>query len=132
MPKGNAGDYLWFRSQFQDVSGQLNVAAATGDTTLVTARDANTAIFVQRIVVYIQTDAAQSMAFTDTAATPVEIAKVSTSPGASTRWDFDFGEEGIQLTQGKNFLMDVSAAGLVGVVKYYAYTKNVVTTSGLL
>lgn len=112
-----------YRSFYQDVSGKLIVLAATDDTTLVTVRSTSHTIYVQRIIFNCTTDAAQSMNFTDSAGTPVGFAKVTSSPGADTRWDFDFGDEGIPLTEGKNFLMNVSAAGLAGVLKWYAYSK---------
>lgn len=111
------------RTFHRDISGSLTVAAATGDTTLVTVRNANTTIYVQQVIVYITTDAAQSMSFEDTADTPVVVCKVTTSPGVDTRWAFDFGPDGRPLTEGKNFNLNVSAAGLAGHVEWYGYSK---------
>ena len=119
----SAGDYLWYRKIHRDVSTELTFTASTGDTTLITATSASHTIFVQRIVVWITTDAAQSLSFEDTAGTPVQIAEVTASPGDSTRWDFDYGEEGTPLTEGTNLNMNVSAAGLAGRVKVYAYQR---------
>ena len=116
-------DAASYRSFHRDVSTELTVLAATGDTTLITATSASHQIFVQRIIVYITTDAAQSMAFEDTAGTPVKIAEVPSSPGDETRWDFDYGDEGWALTAGTNLNMNVSAAGLAGIVKVYAYQR---------
>ena len=112
-----------YRKHFQDISGELVVAAATGDTTLVTARNANSKIYIQRLIVYVTTDAAQSAAFEDTATPAYKIAEVTTSPGDETRWDFDYGDEGLPLTEGKDFVMNVSSAGLAGTVKWYGYTR---------
>lgn len=116
----NAAD---FRRWNMDVSGSLIVAAATGDTTLVTVRNANSTLFIQRIVFYVTTDAAQSIAFVDSNGTPVGAAKVTTSPGVDTRWEFTFGERGMPLTEGKNFVMDVSAAGLAGNLEWEGYSR---------
>lgn len=116
-------DAAGYRTYYQDISGNLAVAAATGDTTLVTARNANSTIYIQRIIVYVTTDAAQSASFVDSNGTPKKLAEVTTSPGDETRWDFDFGDAGVPLTEGKNFVLDVSAAGLAGNVIWYGYSK---------
>ncbi len=121
-----AADYRCF---YQDISGNLTVAAATGDTTLVTAKDIYHTIFIQRIIVYVTTDAAQSASFVDSNGTPKKIAEVTTSPGDETRWDFDFGDAGVPLTEGKNFVLDVSAAGLAGIVTWEGYSKLTAVTS---
>ncbi len=112
-----------YRSHYQDVSGQLTATASTDDTTLVTVRNANSTIFVQRVIVYITTDAAVSWSFEDSANTPIKVCKVSTSPGVDTRWDFDFGDIGHSLTEGKNFVLNVSATGLAGSISWYGYSK---------
>lgn len=112
-----------YRRFYQDASTELVVAAATGDTTLITVRSTSHTIYIQRIIGYITTDAAQSMAFQDTATTPYKVFEITTSPGDETRWDCDYGDEGVPLTQGKDFDMNVSAAGLAGTVKVYAYQK---------
>jgi hypothetical protein len=115
--------YVGARLNATDISGSLTAVAATDDQTLVTARNASTTIFIQRVIVYITTDAAQSWAFTDSNGTPVPVCKVTTSPGVDTRWDFDFGPRGMPLTVGKNFLLNMSAAGLAGTVNWYGYSK---------
>lgn len=111
------------RTFHRDISGSLTLAAATGDTVLVTVRNANTTIYVQQVIVYITTDAAQSMSFEDTANTPVVVCKVTTSPGVDTRWSFDFGPNGRPLTEAKNFNLNVSAAGLAAHIEWYGYSK---------
>ena len=119
----SAGDYLWFRKVHRDVSTELTATASTGDTTLITVTSASHTIFVQEIIAYITTSAAQSWEFEDTAATPVVIAPVTTSPGDETRWAFDYGPEGYPLTEGTNLRLDVSATGLAGNIKVYAYQR---------
>jgi hypothetical protein len=116
----------WYRGLYEDISGELTVAADTDDTTLVTAKTTpvNHTIFIQRVIFYVTTDAAVSMSFEDSASTPVSVAKIPTSPGVDTRWDFDFGEDGLPLTAGKNFVMNVSATGLAGRLKWYGYQKR--------
>ena len=113
-----------YRNHYQDISGELAVAAATDDTTLVSVKNASYTLYIQRIVFWVSTDAAQSMSFEDSNGTPKQIAEIPSSPGDSTRWDFDFGEEGLPLTEGKDFKMMVSAAGLAGQLKWYGYSKQ--------
>lgn len=118
-----ARDDGWFRRTYEDISGELAVLAATDDSTLVTSRGTNYTIYIQRIIFYVTTDAAQSMSFEDSNGTPKQVANIPASPGDDTRWDFDFGPEGYPLTAGKDFKMMVSAAGLAGNLKWYGYQK---------
>jgi hypothetical protein len=115
------GDYTKNRVVFKDASTNLVVLAGTGDTTLITARNTSHTVFVQRIIAYITTNAAQSWSFEDSAG--FQIAEIPTSPGDSTRWDFDFGPRGVPLTAGANFLLNVSAAGLAGHIEVDAYQR---------
>lgn len=126
MPLSTAVDY---RRYFKNISGNLTVTTSTDDTTLVTANSSGkTTIYIQRVIGYVTTDAAQSVSFTDSANTPLKIAELTTSPGDETRWDFDWGEEGVPLTEGKNFLMNVSAVGVALTLKWYGYEK--ITSAG--
>lgn len=109
---------LWYR----DLSQSFAIAAADGDTTLLTGKASYT-IYIQRIIVWISTSAAQSWSFEDNNGTPKQVAEIPATPGDSTRWDFDFGEEGVPLTEGKNFVLNVSAAGLAGNITVLAYLK---------
>jgi hypothetical protein len=108
------------RSIYPNISGSSVVAAADTDSTLVAAKASHT-IFVQRIIAYVSTDAAQSWSFEGTAGRV--IAKVTTSPGVDTRWDFDFGDEGVPLAEGDALLLNASAAGLAGNITWYGYRK---------
>lgn len=111
------------RTFYQDISGNLTLTAATDDTVLVTAKNTNYTLFIQRVIFTVTTDAAQSISFEDTAGSPVRVCKVPTSPGVDTRWEFDFGAAGYPLTSGKNFNMNVSAVGLAGHLEWYGYQK---------
>jgi len=121
MSVRTAADY---RAWYKNISGTKVVLAATDDTTLVTIGDTtNNTIYIQRIIFFVTTDAAQSMVFDDVTS-GVVIAEIPASPGDSTRWDFWFGEEGIPLTQGESFGFDVSAAGLAGQLSWEGYEKR--------
>ena len=120
-----------YRRYYQDISGELNVLAATDDSTLVSVKNASYTLYIQRIIFYVTTDAAQSMSLEDSNSTPKKVAEVPSSPGDETRWDFDHGEEGIPLTEGKDFKMMVSAAGLAGQLKWYGYQKQTANLNAL-
>ena len=113
--------YKHIRALFGDVSCSTTLTAASTDTTLITAKTSYT-IYVQRIVAWISTDAAQSWSFEDTT-TGKQIGEIPASPGDSTRWDFDYGAEGIPLTVSEGLEVDVSAAGLAGTIVVEAYQK---------
>lgn len=125
----SAGDYVRFRKLYQDISGQLQVVAATDDSTLVTAKSTKHSIFIQKIEIEITTYSAKTWTFTDSAGTPVPIKHISIPaaavalPSESNTMIADFGPEGVQLTEGKNFLLDVSAAGAAGIVKWQGYQR---------
>lgn len=120
----SGGDYLYYRRVYQDVSTELAVAATDDDQTLITVKNANYTIFVQRIIAYITTSGAFSWSFEDSNSPAKKIAGVTNPPGVDTMWTFDYGEEGLPLTQGKNLLLNVSAAGLAGQIKVYAYQRQ--------
>ena len=121
--------YGSYRSFYQDISGSHVLAAAAGDATLVTVRDVYHTLFIQRIVVWVFTDAAQSLSFEDSNSSAKQIAEVTTSPGDSTRWEFHFGEKGVPLTEGKNFLLNVSAAGIGANIEWEGYSRLTAVTS---
>lgn len=118
---------LFWRQQFRDVSFARTVAAA--DTTIASIIPAKVGqtLFIQRIIVWVGTDAAQSATFQDTNGTPVVIAKIAASPGANVRFDFDFGGLGYPCTADKGFSIVLSAAGLGFNVRVYAYARPTVT-----
>lgn len=98
------------------------IATDSGAITLVTAVNARHTIFVTKIVVTTTTDAAQSLAFADSASSPVPIITQKVSPGLGANvWDFT--EDGIPLTEGKNLTLTPSAAGLAGIIHVEGYQK---------
>ena len=111
------------RTFHRSISGSATYAASDTTATLVTVRNANSTIYIQRVIAYITTDAAQSWTFQDSNGTPVVVCAVTTSPGVNTRWDFDFGPRGKPLTEGKNFVISMSAAGLAGHIEWEGYSK---------
>lgn len=96
------------------------VAADTTQDAFLTKR-ANHRIWVQRIIGYITTDAAQSITFQDDAGTPLVVFTITTSPGDETRWDADYGDVGFPLGENQDLDIVLSSAGLAGNIIVYAY-----------
>ena len=119
---GNAARNQNYNSRFQDVGGTALLAAAGDDQTLVTNPNAAYSIFVQKIRAHVTTDAAQSASFEDSNATPKKIAQIIASPGLGYQ-EWDFGPQGVQLTEGKNFVLNVSAAGLAMTIQWEGYMR---------
>lgn len=115
------GDYTRRRIIYRDVSLTQAFAATDGNLTLITGR-ANHTLYIQRVIITIKTSAAQVITFEDNNSSAVYVCKIPASPGADTRWDFDFGPEGVALTSGKNFMQDMTA-GNAGHVEINAYLK---------
>ena len=124
-----AGDYRHFTNTYSDKTTDLNVLAATDDTTLITAKSASHQIWVQKISVNISTYSAKTWQFEDSASTPVPVANLSIPAAAvalnseSSTIVYDFGPKGFPLTVGKNLVLNVSAAGAAGQVHVEAYEK---------
>lgn len=108
---------------FQDISGSLSVVAATDDTTLVTNPRTADTIFLQKLHIEITAgSAAKTWTFKDSAGTPVNMVP-TVDASVVAHFDFDFGPRGVPLTEGKNFLLDVSAAGAAGWISWEGYQK---------
>ena len=113
-----------YRIRFQDCSYDHDILAADSTTLNAVLAKANHTIFVQAIIVNVYTDAAQTLAFQDTASTPVIIHKTRSSPGLGPIDEsVDFGSEGKALTEGKGLDITISGAGLGCAVKVIAYRK---------
>ena len=122
------GDYTRRRIIYRDASTTVDFAATDGNTTLVTGKTNNT-VYVQRIIVVIKTSAAQAITF-QSGTTSLYVTKIPASPGADTRWDFDFGPEGKALPTAENLQMAMTA-GNAGHVEVLAYFKpDAVVTVG--
>lgn len=118
-------DYGFYRAVFSSASVTASVAAADTATidNVITAKNANWTIHVQRITLSVTTDAAQSLTFQDDAGSPVVIAKSAASPGLGVEMVADFGPEGFPLTKGKNLDIVISGAGLACQISIEAYQR---------
>lgn len=127
----NAKSYDWYRSMYSDKSVRGRVAAADSATIedVVAVKNLNYTIYVQRIMLSVTTDAAQSLTFQDDAGTPVVIGKSAASPGLGIEVVADFGPEGFALTTAKNLDIVISGAGLGCVYVIEAYQKQTVALS---
>lgn len=121
------GDYSRKLDRYTDVSVQYQIAAADTGTKTPIAASTGYSIFVQKILVSIFTDAAQSLTFQDNAGTPVVIGKTKASPGLGPIL-FDFGPDGYPLTEAKQLDIVISGAGLGAAIFITAYKKPTAAT----
>lgn len=129
-----AADY---RSFYRDKSTTLQILAATDDqASFITPKSTDHQLFIQSITVAVTTYSAKTWTFQDTNGTPVPIWHISIpaaapTTGGDTVFTIDFGASGVPLTIGKDFSLDVSAAGAAGIIKVEAYEKlaNVVAAA---
>jgi hypothetical protein len=117
------------RTLFREISGSTVLAAAddlSSTPRVLVPLAAKYTIFIQKITVNVITDNAATQNFEDNATTPVIIAKTKASPGIGPIL-FDFGEEGRPLTEGKQFELKSSAAGLAADITWLGYIKPTAT-----
>lgn len=119
-----AEGYLQQRRWNQDISGSLRTTAGTTTTTLVTnQRPLTDTIFIQKIHLEITTGAAQTYTYGDSQ--PLDLVP-AVSVASIAHFDFDFGPTGMPLTQGKNFVLTISAAGALTNSTWEGYQKRTV------
>jgi hypothetical protein len=110
------------RRQYSDISGSKAIAVGTGTTTLQAGRT-NYSTWIQSINVTITVGAAgKTWVFEDSSGTPITITPVLDVSGAG-QFNFDFGSTGVQLTQDKDFLVLMSAAGAIGQITWEGYSR---------
>lgn len=112
-----------YREIYEDISGAQVMATGTGDTTLVTVKASHT-IYIQRLKVQLTTGSSgKTWSFEDSANTPISISGALDAATAPASYELFFGAEGVPLTEAKNFVLNVSAAGAAGQVTWQGYQK---------
>lgn len=125
-----AGDYMIFQRRYQTLSTNKQVAATDSGTIHLIADAlvfANHTLNVQKIEIAVLTDAAQTATFQDTSG--VKIAVTKSSPGLGPIV-FDFGPEGIAVTEAKGLDVVLSGAGLALAIHVEAYQRSSSTITG--
>lgn len=126
-----AGDYRFYQN-FYRKKNVTSVATTSTDystaSSIITPKSTSYTLFIQKITVSVTTYAAKTWTFQDSTGTPVPIALASIPAAAPTTggdadFVYDFGPEGIPLTEGKNLDWKMSATGAAGVVHVEAYEK---------
>lgn len=117
--------YLRGRLLNTNITGRKNVVAADSGSVALASSKTGWTMYIQRLHVHIITSVAQTATFEDTlAATPVKVAATDSAPGVDTHYDWDFGPEGRELTEAKNFVVTLSAAGLAFHCEWEGYLKQ--------
>lgn len=111
--------YGQLRKFHQDISGQLTVAAGTDDATLVALRALHT-IYIQKYHVQITTGSG-AITWNLKDGDGLTVSGLLSAAVAPVSFERDFGARGFALGEGKAFLLDVSAAGAVGVITWEGY-----------
>jgi hypothetical protein len=115
------------RRTYEDVSVSGFVLAAddysTNKRALVAAKAGET-IYVQKVNIIVTTDNAATQTVQDTASTPLIAAKTTASPGVAKDFLFDWGAQGLALTEGKGLDLTNSAAGLAYSFTVEAYRRR--------
>jgi hypothetical protein len=119
--------YDFYRSMYADKTARGIVLVADSATinNAIAVRNARHAIYVQRIMLAVTTDAAQSLTFQDDNGTPKVVGKSAASPGLGVEVVADYGPEGIALTTGTNLDIVISGAGLACGYVVEAYERLV-------
>ena len=111
----------------RDIYGAISqsvrfITSYTGTDPLIASPGAKYTIFIQKILFLCTTDAAQNITIRDNASTPIVATYIATSPGLGLK-TYDFGAEGMPMTQGKDIDIAVSGAGLAGWISVEAYAR---------
>lgn len=101
-------------------------------TTAVTVKDVNHTIFVQRITLSVTTHVdGKTFDVQDTASSPKLIARhlddaEGDATGETDFYEWDFGSQGIALTEGKSlqYLVNTGGSGMVGQAQFQGYQKR--------
>lgn len=110
------------RCAYQAWATDTTVLAAADPSATIVALKTNYTIYVTFICVNVIVDNAATLAFQDTHATPVGIAKTKASPGIGPIV-FDFGDDGTALTANYGLALLASGAGLTARVHCEGYYK---------
>jgi hypothetical protein len=110
------------QAALRGIPQNADVELLTSDATktLVTVRNTNYQLFIQRITYVPTTAAAQAITVKDSAGTPVLVALIPASQAVP--YVADFGPEGLPLTAAKNLICS-NTAGPGGRFKIECYAK---------
>lgn len=116
--------YRRMQTLYRNLSTGVNIASGATGATLATV-DAGGAytIFLQKIHIEITTGSSgKTWNIADSGTGAANIIP-SLDAGAISHYDFDFGQYGMPLEQGKNLILTPSAAGAAGKITIEAYQK---------
>lgn len=104
-------------------NGEYDLTSGTaGPVTLFTVKTGYTLV-IEELTVTIETSTAATMTFGDSAASSIFLAKTDASPGVSTQYSWKW-PKGRSFTAAKNFVLTLSAAGLVANIQWKGHQKK--------
>jgi hypothetical protein len=119
--------YRRHRTFYQNASGSRRILATdSGVITLAANPNVADTVYVQKIHIEVTTVNAggELWTFQDSAGTPIPVVP-SISTASIAHFDFDFGPDGVPMTEGKTFDINITVAtGAVGWVTWEAYRKR--------
>lgn len=118
-----AGGGERYRRYFQDISTLRRWGATDGSVTPLIAPKPKHIVFLQDVLLFVSTDAAQSITLRDTSGAPATVLLVPNSPGIGQK-SYSFGDEGIALPVGEGLDVVLSAAGLAFVLQIVGYRRS--------
>ncbi len=111
----NARSAEWYRNIYRQRSVSGAVVAGSAGAAAIIAAVTGFTVWIQKVVIVITTDAAQTITVQDTAGTPIHVLEIPASAGDGSVHTVDFGARGYALTADKG--LDIS--GTAGPA--YAY-----------
>lgn len=132
-----AGDYTKFQRHYQNLTTDLAITALTPLTnTLLTVRNANYQIYVQRAVLSVTSFVACTVQLQSASNSVVwgQFTIPATAPTADACeiYTLDYGPTGLGITLGSNLNLVISAANLVASLHIEAYQKAGSTLQGVV
>jgi hypothetical protein len=103
---------------FRSAAGSRKILVGeSGSITLKAARASNYTTYIDSIDVVVETSAARTITFEDSASSPTFVEATDSAPGANTKYHWEW-PGGKALAEGKDFLAVLSGAGLVAHVQW--------------
>lgn len=121
-----AGDYTKFQRHYQTLTTDVFITALTTSATVLTVRNANYQIFIQKAELVVTTFVASTVTLVG-ATSGIVYARFDVPAAATTNgtepYPVDYGPTGLGVQLGESVNVSVSQVGVVAVLHIEAYQK---------